>query len=247
MANASKLGCTGLRSAIAIVVLLLCAPVSLGQFGTPGSTNTRERLAGRLTDGGAGEAPSIAEGDQIGVFFEGMLVGLFQFSAASAASGEFSVIIFGDDPSTQITEGPSRGDRVEFRYFDESTEGVLTGLSVRNLQGEILNYRYAGENIPPLPIQLPGLDLVPTREVNLSFSGSSSNPDTGGGDGGGGGGTPTGNPDVDGDGSITTRDAALVLRIVSGGPSTAAVRGRADVNGDGAITVADAVAVLRSR
>lgn len=257
-----------LGSVLVWCVLLVVAGEARAQFGTPGSTTLREDVAGQLLPGEGGITPE--NGDQIGAFFEDELVGSFSFTSSSR---DFRIRIFGDDDESDEREGLRVGQRVEFRFFDASTNNTLT-LAVINEQGESVNFTFQGQvvfEIPGLP-----LDLTPTRLFDLRSGGGGS----GGGDGGGGGGgEPDVGADLNEDGSIDVRDAAIVLRMIGSGvrPGTRvffdlgiAVRGgegdreqtappggvlisasslmsRADVDNDGAVTTQDAVVILKSR
>ena len=242
---------------------------ALAQFGTPGSTAFRERIVGTLLE--AGDTPITPEaGDQVGAFFQDEIVGLFTFSDGSR---DFTVTLFGDNPNSAPVEGPDRGDRVEFRFFDSSTNQTLD-LTVINQQGEGFNFTFQGVEV----FEIPGLplDLTPTRQFDLR----SGAPTGGGGGGGGGGGdgptTPGGGTDINGDGRTDVRDAAVVLRAISGAvrPGSRAFRdlgimvtdpartegadgsmielsadqllSRCDVDGDGLVTSRDAVVILRA-
>jgi len=233
----------------ACAVVACAAAPALAQFGTPGSTEVRERLAGPIefVEGGL----ELGEGDQLGAFFDGDLVGAFTFTG-EPPTPEFELIIFGDNPDTpDVVEGPQQGDRVELRFYDASTDNVITDVRPINSGGEVVNYRYAGELIPPVPGGFP-IDLVPTRELGVrvgTATDGGGNDDGGdGGDGDDGGDAGGGDPDVDGDGRVTTKDAVIVLRFVAGARRSAGVSAaRADVNGDGVVSVDDAIAVLRAR
>jgi len=222
---------------LAIVAAGLVSPYAHAQFNVPSTTVVRERITGTFVESTGGPTP--AAGDQIAAFYANEVVG--RFVVETDANREFEVIIYGDDPDTALVEGPKRNQRVTFKFYDASSNQV-TDLDVLNTSGEVFNFSYQGEEIPPLPIPLPGLDLTPTRYLDLRTAGS---------DGGGGGGGTT-DPgvkyDVDGDGKISTEDAAQILRIVSGASVvTGDVRKRADVNGDGKVSTADAIEVLRNR
>lgn len=220
-----------------LVPLAVCA-TTLAQFGVPGSTRFRERITGKFLS--AEGAPTPAQGDQLGVFFNNNLCGAFTFGTTN----DFSVVIYGDLPeTTTLVEGPKAGQAVSFRFYDASANQTRTDLRVENLTGEAFNYRYAGEEqtIPdgiPIPI-----DLTPTRSLNIKIGAVS-------GGGGGGTGNPTDKYDIDGNGKVNTADAAMVLRIVTGGASRGvsdAVKARADVNGDKKVDTADAIEVMRNR
>lgn len=224
---------------VAALALLASFPAAASaQFGQPGSTNIRERITGDLLS--AAGAPTPESGDEIGVFFGGTtLVGRYFFGDSDTS---FSVVIFGDNPSTTLVEGPKAGEQVEFRFYDQSTNQTRNDVRVENLSGQVFAYRYAGEevqNTDGLPIPI---DLTPTRQLNLRVGAT-----TGGG--GDGGGDPVNEYDVDANGKVNTADAAMVLRLVTGGVrnASAALIERADVNGDGSVTTADAIAVMQNR
>ena len=221
----------------AILMALASATPAFAQFNVPSTTSVRERITGEFVE--ATGTPTPAAGDQIAAFYANEVVG--RFVVETDANREFELIIYGDDPDTSLVEGPRRNQRVTFKYYDASSNQTID-LDVLNTSGELFNFSYQGEDVPPLPIPLPGLDLTPTRNLDLRVAGS---------DGGGGGGGTT-DPgvkyDVDADGKITTEDAAQILRIVSGSSAVSGdARKRADVNGDGKVSTADAIEVLRNR
>lgn len=222
------------RTSAAVVLLALASP-ALAQFGTPASTPIAERLAGKLLS--AEGAPTVAAGDQLGAFFNNQLVGLATFASTDNA---FSFKIYGDVASTTAVEGPREGQAVTFRFYDASTNSTRTDLRVENLEGEPFSYRYAGTE--GAPVGLP-IDLTPTRTLNIKIGATS----TGGG--GNGGGTPTNKYDVDASGKVDTADAAMVLRIVTGGARGVSdeTRARADVTGDRKVDTADAIEIMRNR
>lgn len=213
------------------------ASAAYGQFGTPGSTQVREKIVGKLLS--AEGAPTPASNDQLGVFFKNSLVGAYTFPDTKT---DFSVTIFGDDLTTTAVEGPKTGEKVEFRFFDSSANATRTDLRVENLDGEAFNYRYAGE-VAALPGGLPiPIDLTPTRSLNVRV-GVTETPGTGGP------GDDREKYDVDGNGKIDTADAAMVLRMVIGarrGLSDDEVDA-ADVNGDTRVDTQDAIEVMRNR
>lgn len=259
----------GVRAIFILVhlALLWCgASAALAQFGTPGSTNFRERIVGEVSGGGI----TIEAGDQVGAFFEDEIVGVFTFNSDSAA---FEVTLFGDNPATEAVEGPGRGQRVTFRYFDSSTNQTLD-MTVLNQQGEAFNFTFQGVEV----FEVPGLpiDLTPTRNFDLRIGEVSGGGGNGGGNNGGGVAQPGGGSDINGDDVIDVRDAAIVLRCMGGAvrPGTRAFRdmgisvrdedgnvrhggdgivlsadelvARCDVDGDGSVTSRDAVAILRN-
>jgi len=224
-----------------MVALACAAPAFAQQFDVPASTPVRERVTGQLLS--AEGAPAPEAGDQVAAFFDGEVVGLFSYTDENATR-EFDILIFGDYPESRgVVEGPTQGDRVEFRFFDSSANQVRTDVIVENLDGERFNYRYAGEEVPPILDDLPiPIDLTPTRNLNLRVG-------VAGNDGGDGGGDSAGDYDVNADGKINTKDAAVVLRIVSGGSRgvSSETIARADVNNDNVVNTADAVAILQNR
>lgn len=216
---------------------LAAASPAQAQFGVPSTTDVKERITGTFVE--ATGAPTPAAGDQFAAFFGNEVVG--RFVVSTDADREFELVIYGDDPDTALVEGPRRNQRVSFKYYDASSNQTVD-LEVLNASGELFNFSYQGEEVPPLPVPLPGLDLTPTRNLDLRVAGSD------GGSGGGGSEDPGVKYDIDGNGKITTEDAAQILRIVGGSSVvTADIRRRADVNGDGRVTTADAIEVLRNR
>ncbi len=242
------------RSPVSLpIILLMCAilvslpSTAFAQFDQPLVTFVRERIGGNFLPGSGGPTPE--QGDQIGAFFEDdAIVGFFEFDDEDAEAREFSITLYGKLNASDEGDRPARGQRVTFSYFDSSTNQTLP-LSVLNSSGEAVNFTFQGQEIPS--IDIPGFNfgelLTPSRTFDLAPTSASGGDGGGdGGNGGGGGGTPAGNPDVNADGKVDRRDAALVLRIVIGGPASSTERGRADVDGDGAVTTADAVAIYRA-
>jgi len=220
-----------------------CAGNALGQFDVPASSSVREKIVGQFLS--ADGAPAPASGDRIGAFAGGKVVGLFSFTG-EVASREFTITIFGDiAATTSVVEGAKRNEAVTFRFFDASANAERTDLVVETAGGERFNYKYAGEEVPPILDDLPiQIDLIPTRTLNLRVGVA-----TGGGSGDGGSADPAGKYDIDGNGKVEVADAALVLRIVTGstrGLSKDAIR-RADVTGDGVVSTADAIEILQKR
>lgn len=220
-----------------ILPLAVCA-TTMAQFGVPGATRVRERITGKLLS--AEGAPTPAQGDQLGVFFNNTLCGAVTFDTTN----DFSILIYGDLASTTtVVEGPKPGEAVAFRFYDASANATRTDLRVETLTGEAYNYRYAGEE-QTIPDGLPiPIDLTPTRSLNIKIGATS---------GGGGGGTddPTAKYDVDGNGKVDTADAAMILRIVTGGASRGVsdeIKTRADVNADKKVDTADAIEVMQNR
>lgn len=222
--------------AAAMIVLTVGVHQARAQFGVPSPTNVKERITGEFvaSDG----APTPEAGDQIGAFFGTQVIGRFVFESSAR---DFEVILFGDEPTTAAVEGPRKGQSVQFRFFDSSANQTID-LEVLNNRGERFNFNFQGEEVPPLPINLPGLDLTPTRGFDLRVAG------TGGGNGGGGDDSGI-RYDVNNDGKINNDDVVIILRLVSGGTSVvpSSQRQKADVNGDGVVSTADAIEVMRNR
>ncbi len=221
--------------------LLLSAP-ALAQFDVPASTAVREKITGQLLS--AEGAPAPEAGDQIGAFVGDQVVGLFSFTGETATR-EFVIVIYGDLQNTNdVVEGAKRNQVITFRFFDSSANTDRTDVVVEAPNGERFTYKYAGEEVPPILDDLPiPIDLTPTRTLNLRVG------VTGGNGGDGGDGDPVNRFDVDGNGRVQVRDAAIVLRIVTGatrGLSEDSL-GRADVNDDGVVSTADAIEVLQNR
>lgn len=226
------------RRAVAVAVLALGALAipAHAQFDTPASTPVAERIAGTYITGANGVTPEA--GDQIGAFDSEGVAGVFQFDASGSA--DFDLKIYGDDPATvDVKEGPRLNERLTFRFYDASTNSEFEVVAI-NSSGEKINLTFQGVETPDLPIELPGLDLTPTRIFDMTEG-------TAGGGGGGGGDPDTAQYDVNGDGKVNTEDAALVLRAVMRGSSAVGEGVDADVNGDGQVTTADAIAVLQNR
>jgi hypothetical protein len=218
-------------------------------FGVPGSTPVQERVVGVIVLGDG--APDLESADQIGAFFNDQLVGV---QSVDPDTREFAFIINGDDPETANTaEGPEPGDAVEFRFFDASRNAVNTNVQPLNAAGEPFNYTFDGELLPDLP---PGgfpIDLVPTTNIDLRLGDADDTGNGGGnnggngGNGGDGGNTGGADPDINGDGRVTTKDAAIVLRLVVGSSFAGVTASNADVTGDGRVDVDDAVFILQNR
>lgn len=229
---------TTIQAMCGAAAAVIVAGSAFGQFGTPGSTKVREKLVGKLLS--ATGAPTPAAGDQIGVFFKGNLVGAHAYTGTAT---DFSLTIYGDDPTTTAVEGPKAGEKVEFKFYDASANATRTDLRVENPEGEVFNYKYGGELIAfPDGLPIP-IDLTPTRNLNLRIGATDS------GNGGDGNGDSRAKYDVDGNGKIDEADAAMVLRMVIGakrGLSDDEVEA-ADVNGDDKVDTNDAIAVMQNR
>ncbi len=199
-----------------LAMSVLVAPV-MGQITEPGPTTVRERIIGQLV--ALTGTPEPAAGDMLGAFFDtDKVCGRFVFTGTTV-SRNVSILIYGDLTTTSgVKEGPSRNQRVTFKFFDASSNQTLAVQVLSKPGGEVFNYTYQGTEVPPLPIELPGLDLTPSRDLDFRIG------DSGGDGGGNGGGGTTNRYDIDGDGKVTSADAALILRQVSGGnvaaPST---------------------------
>ncbi len=239
-----------IRALTATTITLALSSSALAQFSNSPVSDTGFAwlLGGELTR--TDSAPPIEAGDEIGVFFEGQLVGFVALNQTQASNQTYSgLFVFGDNPNTPDTEGPALNQVITFQYFDASTNTIIADARALNANGEPVNLQWQGGevlNIPGLP--LPPEVLFESAMVDLRIGAGSG--DNGGGDNGGGGGeTPTGNPDVNADGRVTREDAAMVLRVVTGGARTLdqATVARADVNGDGTVSTDDAIAVLRAQ
>lgn len=209
------------------------------QVDEPIHTPIRAYAAGTLFL--AEDAPTPEAGDQIIAFAGDTVIGVFDFTTASAGTLQFRFLISGDDPNTSEDEGPERGDRITFGFYDSSTDSIRRDVQGWNSRtSEVTNVSFRGEEV----LDIPGLpiDLTPTQAIDLVLGVGDVN-----GGGGNGGGSAGGDPDVNGDGEITREDAALVLRVVIGGGRgmTSGQIARADVNSDGRVTTDDAIAVLR--
>lgn len=230
----------GLRAIVVLGAALGPGGAAMAQFDVPSSTAVRERISGQLLS--AAGAPAPESGDQIGAFVGNQVVGLFTFSG-EVTTREFNILIYGDLTSTtDSVEGAKRNEAVAFRFFDVSANTERTDVIVETPNGERFNYRYAGEEVPPILDDLPiPIDLTPSRTLNLRVGVTTG--------GGGGDNDPLNKFDVDGNGKIEVADAAMVLRIVTGATRGLgeAVVDRADVNGDGAVSTADAIEILQNR
>jgi hypothetical protein len=232
-----------------VATALLTASDCAAQFIAGGGTNIRERVAGVLRL--APDAPVPVDGDQLAAFYDGAITSdVFQFTVESAESLEFSVVVFGDDPLTEEKEGPEAGEVVEFRFYRAATNVVYRRLGTLNQSGEAFNYQFAGQAVPDFVGDLPfPIDLIPTQPLDLRLT---ADPEDSGGSVGGGDGDGDGAPlppdyDVNGDGVVNVRDAAEILRRMSGASIRVVSGSRADVNRDGRVNIRDVIAVLRNR
>ncbi|MFM9958163.1 MAG: hypothetical protein ACKVZJ_08795 [Phycisphaerales bacterium] len=193
------------------LTILGSSSAAFGQIAEPGQTTVRERIIGQLV--AATGTPEPAAGDMIGAFFDTSRVcGRFVFTGTTV-SRNFNILIFGDVAGTPtVKEGPTRNQRVTFQFYDASANTLFPITVLTRPAGEVFNYTYQGQEVPPIPIDLPGLDLTPSRELDMRIGSSGG----GGGDGNGNGGT-TNRYDINGDGKVTIEDSALILRQVSGG------------------------------
>lgn len=247
MAGSLECLCHSIARRVLLVVavgasLLSPSRSAMAQFDVPAATVVREKITGQFLS--AEGAPAPEAGDQIGAFVGEQVVGLYSFSGETATR-EFVIIIYGDVQSTNdVVEGAKRNAAVTFRFFDSSANTERTDVVVESPNGERFNYKYAGEEVPPVLEDLPiPIDLTPTRTLNLRVG------VTTGGGGGGGDGDPVDKYDVDGNGKVEVSDAAMVLRVVTGstrGISAEALE-RADINGDGIVSSADAIEILQNR
>lgn len=213
------------------------AATAVGEFSAPSSTFVREKIVGTMLEGTTTVTP--ASGDQIAAFASKQVVGLFAYTSDDPG---FSVIVYGDATGTPEVDGAKQNETITFKFFDDSTNTEID-LQVVNEKGESVNLTYKGQELPP--IELPGLDLTPTRVFDLRPGSSTGG---GGGDGGGdGGGVTPGKYDVDGDGKVTIEDAAMVLRIVVGAAAAGSAAGDPDVDGDDKVSTRDAIEILRNR
>lgn len=235
------------RSATLAALCSICfAAPAAAQFTEPVQTSIRARIVGVVTSEEG--APTIDSGDEIAAIFNGEIVGLQRFGQPADGEVELSLTVFGDDPETQEVEGPPLNSVITFQFFDQSTGMTRNNVVALNTAGEVSAVRFEGEDIDlgipdsPLPDDL----LTPVQEFDLRLTAQDGSPGDGGGGNGGGGG---GNPDVNGDGVVNKRDAALVLRVLIGATRLVSQNqvAAADVNGDGAITIADAIEVIRQQ
>ncbi len=222
----------GRRCYAAASFVAVFAAAASAQFSPPASSIVRERIVGNVLT--AAGAPDPEPGDQIGAFFGSTTIGLFELAPGTGVA--FEILLFGDDPDTAEVEGPDAGQGVQFRFFDRSSNTTRSDVRVETTEGETFNFTFQGVEVPdlggfPIPI-----DLTPTRAFNLRLG---AQPATGGED------APAG--DVNADGKIDDKDAALVLRIISGAAFTlsADMIERADVNEDGLVDTVDAIAILQ--
>ncbi|MFC2150095.1 choice-of-anchor D domain-containing protein [Calditrichota bacterium] len=74
------------------------------------------------------EPENLSPGDEVAAFNEmGLCVGHF---VAPDASGEVSLMVYGDDPATDFTEGAYEGDMLDFAFFDSSIPEQLDDVSL---------------------------------------------------------------------------------------------------------------------
>lgn len=222
-----------LRTIAALAAVGLAGALALGAFDTPGATPIQEKVVGALLPSQDGISPAV--GDQIGAFFNDQIIGLF--TVTSSTGTDFSVVVNGDNIETPAVEGPKVGQQVKFKFFDASTNQTID-MTVLNADGEVSLYIFEGAEAIDLPIVLPGLDLIPVKELDLRIGAPPSN-------GGGGDLGDSAKYDVNEDGKINTLDAATVLRIVT--RASAEFSDNADVDGDGIVSTRDAIAVLQNR
>lgn len=240
------------RGVLAVLaVCLLGSASALAQFEQIApQTDIVEQLEGQLLS--AEGAPAPEPGDQVAAFFGDQIIGVFTFVSGQADPRAWNMIIFGDDPNTQTKEGPASGEIITFRFFDISTNMTRLDVAPVNAQGEIINVPFEGEFTFQFPIDIPGAPPFPgapgpTNPFDLILGVAAPAPPTDGG--GGNNPTPQGNPDVNGDGVADKRDAALVLRVITGATRrvTSAEAARADVNNDGVVNTRDVIAILSPR
>lgn len=197
--------------ALALHVLAL-APAALAQFAEPSPTSFKEKIVGQVV--ALTGTPDPAAGDMIGAFYDtNKLCGRFVFTG-TATTRAFDITLNGDVASTAaVKEGPTRGQRVTFQFYDASANTTLP-MTVLTTAGEVFNLTFQGADVPPIPVPI---DLTPSRDFNLRIGSTS-----GGGDGNGNGnGNNTNRYDVNADGKIDQMDAAVILRAVTGGNAQA--------------------------
>ncbi len=245
--NKPAVRCASAAITICVAAMFLIPAPALAQFEQIApQTDIVQQLEGLLLS--AEGAPAPEPGDQVAAFFGDQIIGVFTFVSGQADPRAWSMIIFGDDPNTQTKEGPASGEIITFRFFDISTNMTRLDVAPINAQGEIVNVPFEGEFTFRFPIDFPGAPPFPgapgpTRPFDLILGVAAPAPPPGSG---GGGQTPQGNPDVNGDGVVDKRDAALVLRVITGAMRgvTAAEAARADVNNDGVVNTRDVIAIL---
>lgn len=189
--------------ALALHVLAL-APAALAQFAEPSPTSFKEKIVGQVV--ALTGTPDPAAGDMIGAFYDtNKLCGRFVFTG-TATTRAFDITLNGDVASTAaVKEGPTRGQRVTFQFYDASANTTLP-MTVLTTAGEVFNLTFQGADVPPIPVPI---DLTPSRDFNLRIGSTS-----GGGDGNGNGnGNNTNRYDIDGNGKVDHKDAAYILRI----------------------------------
>lgn len=226
-----------LRRALIILLLVAFAPEAWAQFSEPAQTIVRWRLTGEVLS--EGNAPAPQAGDQVVAVFNGEVIGLFRFTSGQSRPREFTMIVYGNDPTTPEKDGPDFNDQIFFRFFESSTGQERADIVAVNFNGATRVVRYQGADLSefldfPLPLDFvtPAEDII----LVLGREGDSGDGDTG----------PS--FDVNGDGVIDKRDAAMVLRIITGntrGLAQNQIR-RADVNRDGVVDTRDVVAIMRA-
>ncbi len=198
-----------LRRTLFITALFVLLPAcAQAQFGVPGATLVAERLTGDLL----GE-PAPEPGDQVGIFFGEQVVGRFVYTSDDTTRA-FNMFVYGDDPSTEVKEGPEFNQILTVRFFDGSTDTVRTDLAFINANQEPITLRFKGQEVPPGLDDILPIDLTPTRGMNLQLG---INPPGGNnGSGGDNAGNPAGNYDINADGTVDNKDAAVILRLIAG-------------------------------
>ena len=234
----------------------------LAQFDAVADGIVLERIGGEALPGLS--ATEIEPGDQLGAFFNGTLIGSFNFDSNSGA--EFDITLTGDNPRTDAVEGPLVGEPVEFRFFDSSTNFVIENIRVETAGGERFNFTFQGADLNEIfnaeePLPFPPELFIPSRNFNVRIT-EGGGPGTAPGSGGGNGGDGSGGAgfDVNGDGEVNRLDAATVIRAIAASNINVSsevgdsLRARfvsagelmaADVNGDGVVNARDVTAVIR--
>ena len=235
------------------VVAFLFTGVAPAQFDNIGqATDVVEQFDALLLS--APGAPDPEPGDQIAAFFGEQQIGFFAFTSTQADPRAWSMTIFGDNPDTPDKEGPAKNDIVTFRFFDSSTNTVRTDLAPTNAQGEVITVIFEGAFTFQFPLDIPGAPPFPGApgpSIPFDLVLGVAAPTTGSGTGSTGDSTgSTGaSKDVNGDGTVDKKDAALVVRVLVGASRgvSATDAARADVNGDGVVNTRDVIAILSPR